>query len=69
MSLKQIVSYEPIEEVDKKAHVLKKAMAEAIGAKWISSISDLSETPKQSQVIYISRIKSVLINNRYQHHN
>jgi hypothetical protein len=53
MSLDQITSYETIEEVQKKSFVAKKAMAEAIGAKWLSLSSEPSKSTTNSQVIQI----------------
>ena len=57
MSFEQEVPYEPIIEVKKKSNVAKKAMAEAIAAKWLSMYQNPQEiyttqqqSPKISQV-------------------
>ena len=55
MSFEQEVPYEPISEVEKKVQVAKKAMSEAIAAKWLS-MNYSQESPKTSYVRKISKL-------------
>lgn len=60
----EIVMYEPLDQVHQKSHVLKKALAEAIAAKWISFNQEPTQILTNSQVISHCKFKLCETNKR-----